>query len=152
MTADVRRIIAVVALASALACSRGGSGGNAGSSGSAGGEGVRSVEGVVAAVTQDAVQVKTEDGRVLDFPMRDDTKVTLAGGEASTAVVTEGAPVRVSFREKAKGNEVVTIDVEPKARAGSAAGQPPAAGPLDANAGNQGDAQGKAPRESGGAR
>jgi ABC-type Fe3+-hydroxamate transport system substrate-binding protein len=127
MTGFVRGF-AVVAVALAAACSRGGSGGNAGSSGSAASEGTRSADGVVASVSEGAVKVKTQDGRVLDFPMKDDVKVTLGGGEASSAVVTEGAPVRVSFKEGGKGNELVSIDVEPREGSGGAATAPPPAG------------------------
>jgi hypothetical protein len=140
----------VAALALAAACGRGGSGGNAGSAGSAGGNGVRSADGVVASVKEHAVQVKTQDGRVLDFKMKDDVKVTLGGAEASsTAVVSEGAPVRVAY----KGDQLVSIDVEPKVRAGSAAsegsgaGQPPAPGRFDAQGGNQGDAHARPPQQ-----
>ncbi len=136
---------AIAALALAAACSKGGSGGNAGSSGSSAGEGVRSADGVVASVSKGTVRVKTKDGRVLQFPMSDDTKVTLGGGEASAAVVTEGAPVRVAFRGDERKPDVVSIDVEPAVRAGSAGGNPPAAGRFDAEAGNQGDAHARPP-------
>ncbi len=136
----------VVALALAAACSKGGSGGNAGSSGSAGSD-VKSADGVVASVTKDKVQVRTQDGRTLAFPMKDDTKVTLGGGEASTAVVTEGAPVRVSFKGSETSPDVVSIDVEPKIHAGNA-GQPPAAGKFEANGGNQGDAHARPPQST----
>jgi hypothetical protein len=144
----------VAALALAAACGRGGSGGNAGSAGSAGGNGVRSADGVVASVKEHAVQVKTQDGRVLDLRMKDDVKVTLGGAEASsTAVVSEGAPVRVSYKERRDGNDLVSIDVEPKVRAGapgsegSGAGQPPATGRFEAQGGNQGDAHARPPQQ-----
>ncbi len=124
----------VVALALAAACSKG-----------SGGAGVRSADGVIASVKKDDVQVKTKDGHVLQFKMKDDTKVTLGGGEASTAVVTEGAPVRVAFKGDEQKPDVVSVDVEPAVRSGSAEGKPPAAGRFDAEAGNQGDAHAKPP-------
>ncbi len=142
----------VAALAVAAACSRGGSGGNAGSSGSAGGNGVKSADGVVASVKQDDVEVRTKDGKVLRFKLRDDTKVTLGGGEASTAVVTEGAPVRVAFKGDETKPDVVSVDVEPAVRAGSAEGKPPAAGRFDAEAGNEGDAHARPPTYDSGKR
>lgn len=145
----VVRGFGIVALALAAACSKGGSdGGNAGSSGTSGGSGgdVKSADGVVASVKPGAVQVKTQDGRMLSFPMRDKIKVTLGGGEASSAVVTEGAPVRVAYKGDEAKPEVVSIDVEPKVRAGSDKGQPPAAGRYEAQGGNQGDAQGRPPQ------
>ncbi len=117
------RGIGIVALAAAAACSKGGSGGNAGSSGSAADSGLKSADGVVASVKQDDVQVKTKDGKVLQFKMKDETKVTLGGGEASSAVVTEGAPVRVAFKGDEQKPDVVSVDVEPAVRAGSAAGE-----------------------------
>ncbi len=141
----VVRGFAVVALALAAACSKGGSGGNAGSSGSARESEVRSADGVIASVKDRAVQVKTKDGRVLGFTMKDDTKVTLGGGEASSAVVAEGAPVRVAFKGDEQKPEVVSIDVEPAVRAGSGAGKPPAPGRFDAEAGNEGDAHARPP-------
>jgi hypothetical protein len=135
----------VVALALAAACSKGGSGGgNAGSSGSSGDD-VKSADGVVASVAPGKLQVRTQDGRTLAFPMRDDTKVTLGGGEASTAVVTEGAPVRVSFKGSDAAPDVVSVDVEPKIHAGNT-GQPPAAGKYQANGGNEGDAHARPPQ------
>ncbi len=143
---------AFVAVALAAACSKGGSGGNAGSSGSSNDPGVKSADGIVASVGKDTVQVKTKDGRVLQFPMKDDTKVTLGGGEASTAVVTEGAPVRVSFKGDEKKPDVVSIDVEPAVRAGSAEGNPPASGRFDAEAGNQGNAHARPPTYDSGAK
>ncbi len=73
-----------------------------------------SATGVVSAVGPTDVQVKTDDGRQLALRMGDDVKVTLAGGEAQRAVITEGAPVRVSF----DGKKLVAVDVEPKARGG----------------------------------
>ncbi|HEX9049269.1 MAG TPA: hypothetical protein VF841_01930 [Anaeromyxobacter sp.] len=134
-----------LALALAAACSKGGSGGSAGSSGSSGDAGLRSADGVVASVKQHDLQVKTKDGRVLQFKMKDETKVTLGGGEASSAVVTEGAPVRVAFKGDGGTPDAVSIDVEPAVRAGSAEGKPPAAGRFDAEAGNQGDAHARPP-------
>jgi hypothetical protein len=135
----------VVALALAAACSsKGGSGGNAGSSGSSEGD-VRSADGVVASVAKGKLEVRTQDGRTLAFPMKDDTKVTLGGGEASSAVVTEGAPVRVSFKGSDTSPVVVSVDVEPKIHAGNT-GQPPAAGKYEANGGNEGDAHARPPQ------
>lgn len=146
-------VVAVVA----AACSRGGSPGNAGSGGSSGGSDVKSADGVVASVKEHQVQVKTQDGRVLDFMLKDDTKVTLGGGEASSAVVTEGAPVRVAFKGDPGKPDVVSVDVEPKVRAGSGgagsaasgAGQPPAPGRYDAEGGNVGDAHARPPQPNG---
>ena len=135
----------VVAVALAAACSKGGSGGNAGSSGSSADVAVKSADGVVASVKSNDVQVRTKDGRVLQFKMKDDTKVTLGGGEAPTAVVSEGAPVRVAFRGEEQKPEVVSIDVEPAVRAGSGEGKPPAPGRFDAEGGNVGDAHAKPP-------
>ncbi len=137
--------VAVAVLALAAACSKGGSGGNAGSTGSAGDSGLKSADGVIASVKKDDVQVKTKDGHVLQFKMKEDTKVTLGGGEASTAVVTEGAPVRVAFKGDESKPDVVSVDVEPAVRAGRAEGKPPAAGRFDAEAGNQGDAHARPP-------
>lgn len=74
-----------------------------------------SVTGVVAAVDPDKVQVKTDDGREIALKMSQTVSVTLAGGEAESAVITEGAPVRVSYRPKGSGGDLVTIDVEPQA-------------------------------------
>jgi hypothetical protein len=142
----------VVVLAVAAACSKGGSGKNAGSTGSSGDSAVRSADGVIASVKDNAVQVKTRDGRVLGFKMKDDTKVTLGGGEASSAVVTEGAPVRVSFKGDEQKPEVVAIDVEPAVRAGSGAGSPPAAGRFDAQGGGDGNAHTKPPTYDSGSR
>ncbi len=143
------RGVGVVALALAAACSRGGSGGDAGSRGSAGRGDLKSADGVIAAVRKDSVQVRTPDGRTLDFPMSEDTKVTLGGGEASSAVVTEGAPVRVAFKGDEKKPDVVSIDVEPKIHAGGDAGRPPASGRFDAQGGNQGDAHARPPQPGG---
>jgi len=141
---------AIAVAVAAAACSKGGSGGNAGSSGSAGGD-VKSADGVVASVKEHQVSVRTQDGRTLQFPMKDDTKVTLGGGEASSAVVTEGAPVRVAFKGDERKPDVVSIDVEPKGRAGSVggssgAGQPPASGRFQAEGGNEGDAHARPPQ------
>jgi hypothetical protein len=136
------RGLGVVAVALAAACGKG-SGGGAG--------GVKSADGVVASVKEHAVSVKTQDGRTLDLPMKDDVKVTLGGGEASSAVVTEGAPVRVAYREHGGDRrELVSIDVEPKGRAGGAAstggaGEPPAEGRFSAQGGNEGDAHARPP-------
>ncbi len=144
---------AVAAAVAAAACSKGGAGGNAGSTGSAGGSDMKSADGVVASVKEHKVEVRTQDGRTLQFPMKDDTKVTLGGGDASSAVVTEGAPVRVSYKGDESKPDVVSIDVEPKVRAGSSsgnAGQPPSAGRFDANGGNQGDAHERPPQPTGG--
>ena len=74
-----------------------------------------SVTGVVSAGKERAVQVKTDDGRVLDFGLDDAVVVTLAGGEAESAVITEGAPVRVSYRPQGSGADLLSIDVEPQA-------------------------------------
>ncbi len=76
---------------------------------------VMSVTGVVSGVKEEVVQVTTDDGRVLDFKLDDAVAVTLAGGEAQPAVVTEGAPVRVSYRPEGRGADLVSIDVEPQA-------------------------------------
>jgi ABC-type Fe3+-hydroxamate transport system substrate-binding protein len=143
MARFVRRF-GIVALALAAACSKGGSG-NAGSSGSSADTAVKSADGVVASVKSNDVQVKTKDGRVLQFKMKDETKVTLGGGEASHAVVSEGAPVRVAYKGDEQKPEVVSVDVEPAVRGGSGEGKPPAAGRFDAEAGNQGDAHAKPP-------
>jgi ABC-type Fe3+-hydroxamate transport system substrate-binding protein len=77
-----------------------------------------SVTGVVSGVDPDQVQVTTDDGRQLALKMNQTVAVTLAGGEAETAVITEGAPVRVSYRPKGSGGDLVTIDVEPQAANG----------------------------------
>jgi hypothetical protein len=74
-----------------------------------------SVTGVVAAVEPDKVRVTTDDGRQIALKMSQTVSVTLAGGEAESAVITEGAPVRVSYRPKGSGGDLVTIDVEPQA-------------------------------------
>jgi hypothetical protein len=138
------RGLGIVALAVAAACGK--------LSGGKGGPDVRSADGVVASVKEHAVQVRTQDGRTLDFPMKDDVKVTLGGGEASTAVVTEGAPVRVAYRQHGdRDRELVSIDVEPKGRAGNAgsvggAGRPPASGRFQAEGGNEGDAHARPPQ------
>lgn len=76
---------------------------------------VLSVTGVVSGVREEAVQVTTHDGRVLDFRLDDAVAITLAGGEAQPAVVAEGAPVRVSYRPQGSGADLVSIDVEPQA-------------------------------------
>jgi hypothetical protein len=113
---------------------------------------VKTADGVVAGVKEHQVQVRTQDGRVLAFPMKDDTKVTLGGGDASPAVVTEGAPVRVAFKGDESKPEVVGIDVEPKGGGGKptgtdrGAGQPPAPGRYDAEGGNAGDAHARPPQ------
>ncbi len=137
---SMRGWVVAVAVAAAAACSKGGPGG----------AGVKSADGVIAAVKEHEIDVRTQDGRVLRFPKKDDTKVTLGGGEASSAVVTEGAPVRVSFRGDEKSPDVVSIDVEPKVRGSSGnAGQPPAAGRFQAEGGNQGDAHARPPQPNG---
>ncbi len=98
----------VLVAAAALAACRGG-----------GGRGdTVSVTGVVSAVLPHAVRVRTDDGRQLALDLTDHVAVTLAGGEAQTAVITEGAPVRVSYRPKGAGGELVSVDVEPQARNG----------------------------------
>jgi hypothetical protein len=74
-----------------------------------------SVTGVVSGVKEKSLQVRTDDGRTLDFAMDDAVTVTLGGGESQPAVVTEGAPVRVSFKPKGSDPELVSIDVEPQA-------------------------------------
>ncbi len=127
----------VVAVALAGACS------------GKGGAPTRSADGVVAAVGDHDVKVKVRDGRVLDFPMKENVKVMLGGGEASRAVVTEGAPVRVAYRGE---NDLVSIDVEPAIRAGSGEGKPPASGRFDAEAGNQGNAHTRPPTYDSGKR
>jgi ABC-type Fe3+-hydroxamate transport system substrate-binding protein len=72
-----------------------------------------SVTGMVSSVKEREVQVTTDDGRVLDFPVDDAVAVTLGGGESRPAVITEGAPVRVSYRPRGGGVDLVSIDVEP---------------------------------------
>lgn len=121
-----------VALAAALGAGCRGSGGSAEAD-------LRSAEGVVAGVSERAVQVRTPDGSVLEFPLREGVEVTLGGGESSRAVVTEGAPVRVSYRDAGEENELVRIDVEPRARSGDT-GEVPAQGPFEAIQGDAGDA------------
>jgi hypothetical protein len=74
-----------------------------------------SVTGVVADVKEKALQVRTDDGRMLNFAMNDGVAVTLGGGESQPAVLTEGAPVRVSYKPKGGGADLVSIDVEPQA-------------------------------------
>jgi hypothetical protein len=122
------RIGVLVAVAVALTACRDDSGrasGRAKGNGEAG-ETV-SATGVVSGVQPDRLQVKTEDGRQLALRMNDGVKVTLAGGEAQSAVITEGAPVRVSYRPKADGGDLVAVDVEPKgANAGGDAKPAPA--------------------------
>ncbi len=148
MVRHLRGWVVAVAVVAAAGC-KGGSGGNAGSSGSGGGGDVKSADGVVASVKEHQVEVRAQDGHVLRFAMKDDTKVTLGGGEASAAVVTEGAPVRVAFKGDEGKPDVVSIDVEPKVRAGSAAaGQPPASGRFQAEGGNQGDAHARPPQST----
>jgi ABC-type Fe3+-hydroxamate transport system substrate-binding protein len=94
--------------------------GKGGPAAQAGSGEVLTTSGVVAVVKEDGVQVKTDDGRVLNLALGKETKVTLAGGEADIAVVSEGAPVRVSYKPTEKGGAAVTIDVEPNApKAGS---------------------------------
>jgi ABC-type Fe3+-hydroxamate transport system substrate-binding protein len=77
-----------------------------------------SVNGVISAVEPDKVRVTTEDGRELALKLGEAVSVTLAGGQAEAAVITEGAPVRVSYRPKGSGGELVTVDVEPQATSG----------------------------------
>lgn len=74
-----------------------------------------SVTGTVSRVKERAVVVTTDDGRVLDFALDDAVTVTLGGGESQRAVITEGAPVRVSYRPQGSGADLVSIDVEPMA-------------------------------------
>lgn len=78
-----------------------------------------SVTGVVARVEENGFQVRTDDGQVLSLALRSTAAVTLAGGEAQSAVITEGAPVRVSYRPKGSGGEAVSVDVEPQATTGT---------------------------------
>lgn len=115
-----------------------------------------SVTGVVSEVKEKAVQVRTDDGRVLDFAMGDAVAVTLGGGESQPAVITEGAPVRVSYKPKGSGADLVSIDVEPQAPGskGEAPGPSPAA-PTDPSRAAKpdaaaGDAAGAAPPQRGG--
>jgi ABC-type Fe3+-hydroxamate transport system substrate-binding protein len=118
------RIGVLIAAAMALAaCSKGAS--------QAGGDGKKaeakkageagdsvSVSGVISAVEPDRVRVRTDDGRELALKLDEAVSVTLAGGKAETAVITEGAPVRVSYRPKGSGGDLVTVDVEPQATTG----------------------------------
>jgi ABC-type Fe3+-hydroxamate transport system substrate-binding protein len=77
-----------------------------------------SVNGVISAVEPDEVRVTTDDGRELALKLGEAVSVTLAGGQAETAVITEGAPVRVSYRPRGSGGDLVTVDVEPQATSG----------------------------------
>jgi ABC-type Fe3+-hydroxamate transport system substrate-binding protein len=77
-----------------------------------------SVNGVISAVERDEVRVTTDDGRELALKLGEAVSVTLAGGQAETAVITEGAPVRVSYRPRGSGGDLVTVDVEPQATSG----------------------------------
>jgi ABC-type Fe3+-hydroxamate transport system substrate-binding protein len=74
-----------------------------------------SVNGVISGVEPDKVRVTTDDGRELALKLGEAVSVTLAGGQAEAAVITEGAPVRVSYRPKGSGGDLVTVDVEPQA-------------------------------------
>lgn len=146
------RIGVLVAAAVVVAACRDDAGGaNGAGKGKASGEGSGTVSamGVVSSVQPDKVQVKTADGRQLALKMSDGVKVTLAGGEAQTAVITEGAPVRVAYRPKGEGGELVTIDVEPKAggsggeakpapQGGEAKPAPQGGAPADASRARQG--------------
>lgn len=117
------RIRVLVVAAAAFAACRGasGCGGNESAPKATGATGgTVSAMGVVSGVQPDQVQVKTSDGRRLALRMRDDVKVTLAGGEAQSAVITEGAPVRVSYKPSGDGGELVAVDVEPKTGGGDA--------------------------------
>jgi hypothetical protein len=73
------------------------------------------VTGVVASADENRVEVTTDDGRRLALRMTPNVSVTLAGGQAEAAVITEGAPVRVSYRPQGSGGELVAVDVEPQA-------------------------------------
>jgi hypothetical protein len=135
------RIGVLVAAAMAIAACRGGGDGakEREKAKAADGETV-SVTGVVTGVAPDKVQVKTDDGRELAFKMSDAVSVTLAGGESQSAVITEGAPVRVSYRPKGSGGDAVTIDVEPQATngRGEAKGVPQRDPPADPSRARQG--------------
>jgi predicted small secreted protein len=91
-----------------------------------------SVTGMVSSVKDRELQVTTDDGRVLDLALDDEVTVTLGGGESQRTVITEGAPVRVSYRPRGDGADLVSIDVEPAgspAKGGSSVGtraEPPA--------------------------
>lgn len=126
MTRSGVLLAAALALAACQESEKGGKGKAEGAPGK-----VVSVDGVVEGVKPDAVRVKTDDGKVLAFAMRDDVTVTLAGGEAQAAVVTEGAPVRLSYRPRGSGGELVSIDVEPQGASGGGQARAPAAPPAD---------------------
>lgn len=134
------RIGVLVGAAMAIAACRGDAGAGAKEKAKAGDGGTVSVTGVVTGVAPDKVQVKTDDGRELAFDMSDAVSVTLAGGESQSAVITEGAPVRVSYRPKGSGGDAVTIDVEPQATngRGEAKGVPQRDPPADPNRARQG--------------
>ncbi len=135
------RIRVLVVAAAAVAACRGASGcGGKEDAPKAGSADTVSVTGVVSKVAPDKVQVKTEDGRELAFNMSDAVSVTLAGGQSQTAVITEGAPVRVSYRPKGAGGDAVTIDVEPQATngRGEAKDVPQRDPPADPNRARQG--------------
>lgn len=123
----------------------------AASAGSAPAEkGVVSVTGVVSGVSEKALRVRTDDGRVLDFALDDAVAVTLGGGESHQAVVTEGAPVRVSFKPKGAGADLVSIDVEPQAPESKGESSAPSADvPADPARARSGE--GAAPAPQGGA-
>lgn len=108
-------VIAAAAALAVVACRKDGNGEGKESASSAQ---TVSVTGVVSGVDPDQVQVTTDDGRKLALKMNQAVAVTLAGGDAETAVITEGAPVRVSYRPKGSGGDLVTIDVEPQASNG----------------------------------
>ncbi len=126
----MNRIVVLLACAiAASACGDRSSKNKGGSAAQAGSPEVVTASGVVAVVKEDGVQVKTDDGRILNLALDKETKVTLAGGEAQLAVVSEGAPVRVSYKPTGKGGSAVAIDVEPnapKAPSSNAQGQPAA--------------------------
>jgi ABC-type Fe3+-hydroxamate transport system substrate-binding protein len=112
------RIGVLVAAATALAACREDSKGAGGGKANAQADTV-SVTGVVSAVDPDnVVEVTTDEGRKLTLKMNEAMTVTLAGGAAQTAVIAEGAPVRVSYRPKGSGGDLVAVDVEPQATTG----------------------------------
>jgi ABC-type Fe3+-hydroxamate transport system substrate-binding protein len=131
-------MLAVVAALALGACRKDG-GGADGKDAAKPGEMV-AVTGVITAVDERKVQVKTDDGRQLALNLNKTTSVTLAGGQAETAVITEGAPVRVSYRPQGSGGDLVTIDVEPQATNGRGETKEPSPPepPADASRARQG--------------